>query len=105
MRDALDSLSDLECLWSDMRLSTLHKMFSLKCDELFVNYVRHVKSICEYFLGYTETISQVDHKSVETLETLCLGSSEDDRSIVQRSTLGKHLDNRRRRLLNIDCSE
>lgn len=34
MRDALDSLLHIKCLWPGMRLSTIHKVFSMKCDQV-----------------------------------------------------------------------
>ena len=33
VRGALDDLLHIVCLWYDMRLSTLHKAFAMKCDE------------------------------------------------------------------------
>lgn len=34
MRDALDELLPIKCLWPGMRLSTFHKIFPMKCDEV-----------------------------------------------------------------------
>jgi hypothetical protein len=34
IRDALDDLLDIPCLWPDMILSTIHKAFAMKCDEV-----------------------------------------------------------------------
>lgn len=34
IRDALGDLRDIQCLWPDMILSTIHKAFAMKCDEV-----------------------------------------------------------------------
>jgi hypothetical protein len=34
IRDALDNLLHIACIWPDMRLSTIHKVFAMKCDEV-----------------------------------------------------------------------
>lgn len=36
IRDALDGLLPIKCLWPDMRLSTFHKIFSMKCDDVWL---------------------------------------------------------------------
>ena len=35
IRDALDGIIPIRCLWPDLRLSILHKVVAMKCDDVW----------------------------------------------------------------------
>ncbi len=85
MRDALDSLLPFQCLWSGMRLSTLHKIFAMRCDDLIVNYLQHIRSVWGYILNEdAQLIEKMDHASVRVMELTCPSMSESDTEKISK---------------------
>ena len=84
----LESLLPFKCLWPDMRLSTLHKIFAMRCDDLIVNYLQHIRAIWRYILDDdSHPIENMDYASVQILELTCPSMSESDAEMIRKSPI------------------
>ncbi|KAF4535056.1 uncharacterized protein LTHEOB_12861 [Lasiodiplodia theobromae] len=83
---ALNSLLDIPGLWygTGFRLSTWHKIFSMKCDEDIVAYLEHIKAVWSSILGEDrEKLRTIDQVTVEALQLKAPGASESDFATLQ----------------------
>ncbi|OCL03052.1 hypothetical protein AOQ84DRAFT_420650 [Glonium stellatum] len=79
---AFDELVDMQGMWDPIKLGTLHRLLSLKCDEELLNYLKHVSVVWKQILRCGDSsipMSAVDAISVQSLELCAPAISERDR--------------------------
>lgn len=102
---AFDALLDIPGLWDGMRISTLHKMMAIKCDEVsrpsrdiaarssfrqqILCYLDHIKEIWFTLLQRDENAMRlVDHTTVKALELKAPRASTLDAETLRGQVLG-----------------
>ncbi|KAL9132054.1 MAG: hypothetical protein Q9217_000182 [Psora testacea] len=102
---AFDSLLEIPGLLDGMRISTLHKMFATRCDEVtapssvagpcllmvreVLHYLRHIKEFWSDLLQQDKTaMEKVDRVTVKTLELTAPWASTVDARILRGKVLG-----------------
>ena len=86
----------------------MHKIFAMKCDDLIVNYLQHVRAIWGYILDDDpHLIENMDYASVQILELTCPSMSESDAEMIRKSPICGSLSEQQRaeiesRILRID---
>ncbi|KAG9238306.1 hypothetical protein BJ875DRAFT_502178 [Amylocarpus encephaloides] len=69
LKAAFDDLLGIPGLWGGMRISTLNKMISMRCDEEVLAYLTHIKDVWSQLLGQNEqAMRMVDNTTVKALE-------------------------------------
>ena len=95
-----DALLDIPGLWHDMRLSTIHKLFPLRCDEVgdsdvigdlltlweqeILHYLRHIKRVWSGLVrGNRDAMSRIDKATVQALQMRAPRASTTDAKILR----------------------
>ncbi|KAH6874165.1 hypothetical protein B0T10DRAFT_415698, partial [Thelonectria olida] len=91
LRAALDPLLDVPGLRSGMRISTAHKLISLKCDEELARYLEHIMTVWLAILqGLDRSLAKIDSATVKAVELRCPRYSvEDSESILTQLARGE----------------
>ncbi|TVY13719.1 hypothetical protein LARI1_G009020, partial [Lachnellula arida] len=85
---AFDDLLDIPGLWDGMRISTLHKMIGMKCDEEVLHYLEHIKVVWHRLLrGDKTALQKVDQATVRALELKAPRYSKQDSQVLQGQLL------------------
>ncbi|ETN44455.1 uncharacterized protein HMPREF1541_10636 [Cyphellophora europaea CBS 101466] len=85
---AFDNLLDIPGLWAGMRISTLHKIMQMKCDEEVIHYLFHIKNIWDGLLRRDKAaLQRVDEATVEALETRAPRCSRQDALLLEGQLL------------------
>ncbi|KAL6242584.1 hypothetical protein RBB50_010230 [Rhinocladiella similis] len=85
---AFDRLLDIPGLWDGMRISTLHKMIGMKCDEEVLHYLEHVGKVWHGLLrGDKVALRKVDQATVKALELRAPRYSRQDALLLQGQLL------------------
>ncbi|KAF4630121.1 hypothetical protein G7Y89_g8024 [Cudoniella acicularis] len=89
---AFGKLLDIPGLWDGMRISTVHKMFDMKCDEPALHYLEHIRKtlhkIFERVLrGDKNALRRVDQATIKAFELKAPGYSKRDAQVLQGQLL------------------
>ncbi|KAL2036374.1 hypothetical protein N7G274_010907 [Stereocaulon virgatum] len=86
---AFDAFLEIPALLTGMRISTLHKIIAIRCDEEIVHYLRYIKRFWSELLLHDKTaMNKLDQATVETLQLTAPWASALDAKILR----GKMLD-------------
>ncbi|KFY04073.1 hypothetical protein O988_01015 [Pseudogymnoascus sp. VKM F-3808] len=81
---AFDDLLDIPGLWEGMRISTLHTVMALNCDEEVIHYLKHIKEFWHRLLhGDNNALRKVDQATVKALELKSPRYSRRDARVIQ----------------------
>ncbi|ELR03573.1 hypothetical protein GMDG_06231 [Pseudogymnoascus destructans 20631-21] len=76
---AFDDLLDIPGLWGGMRISTLNRMISMRCDDEVLSYLTHIKDVWSRLLHHNkEAMLIVDQATVKAVELMAPKSSKRD---------------------------
>ncbi|KAH7065100.1 hypothetical protein B0J12DRAFT_561719 [Macrophomina phaseolina] len=84
--NALNELLDMPGLWYPIKLGTLHRLLTLRCDEELLRYLQHVRTVWSSILQCGEdqvSAEVVDRLTVERLDLLAPAASERDSKIIE----------------------
>jgi nicotinamide mononucleotide adenylyltransferase len=82
------------------------EIFSMRCDDLIVNYIQHIRAVWEHILnGDSDVISKMDHAAVRALELTCLKISHNDARVIAKHHISELLNDRQRDLVRKRVSE
>ncbi|KAK6380192.1 hypothetical protein LTS17_005381 [Exophiala oligosperma] len=85
---AFDNLLDIPGLWDGMRISTIHKVMSMKCDEEVLHYLEHIRKVWHTLLrGNRADLQKVDQITVKALEGRAPRYSRKDALLLQGQLL------------------
>ncbi|KJZ70775.1 hypothetical protein HIM_09825 [Hirsutella minnesotensis 3608] len=80
---AFDALLDIPGLFGGFRLSVVHQLLGMKCDEANLFYLRHIHKwwydVCD---GEVATMRQITRETVEALQGMAPGACSTDRSLL-----------------------
>ncbi|KAL1629899.1 hypothetical protein SLS56_005169 [Neofusicoccum ribis] len=89
---AFDSLIDMPGLWYPVKLGTLHRLLTLRCDEELLNYLSHISRVWKNILEASNVPPEVvDRDTVEKLELLAPSASSRDRESIERMVASGHV--------------
>ncbi|KAL2043405.1 hypothetical protein N7G274_003711 [Stereocaulon virgatum] len=85
---AFDAFLEIPALLTGMRISTLHKIIAIRCDEEIVHYLRHIKRFWSELLLHDKTaMNKLDQATVETLQLTAPWPSALDAKILRGKML------------------
>ena len=86
---AFDTLLEIPGLQGGMRISTLHTIMAIKCDDEILRYLEHIKDVWETLLqGDTSAKLLVDQATVEAVELKAPRVSTVDANVLQGQLQG-----------------
>ncbi|KAI9147309.1 Cytochrome P450 monooxygenase FSL4 [Paramyrothecium foliicola] len=87
--DAFDKLLDIPALFCGFRLSVIHGLISMKCDEPNIHYLTKHLHAWWYALcgGDLLMMRQIDRATVEAVEGMAPGANKDDHNKLQQLLL------------------
>ncbi|KAG0124878.1 hypothetical protein HOY82DRAFT_493588 [Tuber indicum] len=87
LRKAFDNLLQWPGLWPPIRLGTLHRLLTMRCDEAcaeVVRYLRHIRNIwTRICIDRADLMASTDCRTVEMLQLRAPCSSNTDRSYIE----------------------
>ncbi|KAK4982611.1 hypothetical protein LTR50_007666 [Elasticomyces elasticus] len=81
---AFDALLEWPGLWAPIKLGTLHRLSTLKCDEELLRHLAHVRSVWQGILdGVEHSPHSVDSRTVSAVQALAPSHSSSDKASIE----------------------
>ncbi|PWW72046.1 hypothetical protein C7212DRAFT_38371, partial [Tuber magnatum] len=92
LRKAFDDLLHWPGLWPSMRLGTLHRLLTMRCDEEAVRYLQHIRNIwTRICTDRANVVAGTDRKTIEMLQLRAPCASNADRKYIEQEMDSKLL--------------